>query len=95
MTALVSDANGNRGARGGAVTIVKAEATAPSEPISSERLVYAAGGAGAGLVLAMVLGWFMWTRLARGFDKHEEQTRLAALLDDARWENPSEAARKA
>ncbi|MEZ6233148.1 MAG: hypothetical protein R3B68_03055, partial [Phycisphaerales bacterium] len=95
VTALVSDANANRMTSViGAVTVVGEEAHAPREPLESDRMMYAAIGSGGGIVLVGILGFVMWSRLARGMEKFEEQTRLAFLLDDARWANPSEQSQR-
>jgi hypothetical protein len=89
ITAMASVANASREGRAdGAATVISEPAEAGSEPVEDDRLVFAAGAAGGGLLASMLLGAVVWARLTRA-KKQYESDQLAAQADDAVWDGPA------
>ncbi len=88
VTAMASVANASREGRAdGAATVVSRAAEAGSEPVADDRLVFAAGAAGGGLVGSLLLGVVVWARLSRAKKQYESE-QIAAQIDDAVWDGP-------
>lgn len=89
ITAMASVANASREGRAdGAATVVAQPAEAGAEPVEDDRLVFAAGAAGGGLLASLLLGGVVWARLARA-KKQYESDQIAAQADDTTWDGPS------
>lgn len=91
-TALASEANGARTERvDGGVT------TPPSPvetrgPLDQTQLYAAAGMMGGGSAILGLIGLTIWRKLAKAKSKFEQEEKIAATLDETRWEDPQKMA---
>jgi len=85
-TALASDANAAREHRAdGAVTLIKAPATAGAEPINDQRLPRAGIVLLGSMLLTCGLGFGIWGKLSRAKQEFELGSQIDQVLDDAKW----------
>lgn len=85
-TALASDANAAREHRAdGAVTLIKAPATAGAEPIDDQRLPRTGIVLLASILLTCGLGFGIWGKLSRAKQEFELGSQIDQVLDDAKW----------
>ena len=92
VTALVSQANATKERRAdGLGVIISEKANADAGPLDNNRVIYAAGCFGAGLVLSLGLGSTSYKRLSKAKVRIEEEQQIDAILEDASWK---EAERK-
>ncbi|MBX3364116.1 MAG: hypothetical protein KF866_05060 [Phycisphaeraceae bacterium] len=88
--AVVSEANAARQRRAVGVLSKLTGEVAVIGPVSSQRTMYAAVGAGASVVLCGVFGLLAWRRLSRSKDEFEKDQQVQMVMDDARWVSPVE-----
>lgn len=92
VTALVSQANATKERRADGLGIVIAERpNADAGPIDNNRVIYAAGCFGLGLVLCLGFGSATFSRLSKAKVRIEEEQQIDAILEDSNWK---EAERK-
>lgn len=85
-TALASDANAARERRAdGAVTLIKAPASAGSQPINDQRLPRSGMVLLGAIVLTFGLGFGIWGKLSRAKQEFELGSQIDQVLDDAKW----------
>lgn len=90
---LASEANGARSERvDGGVTTPPSPAKPGDRPIDDTQLMAASAMFGGGALLILIGSIVAWTKLARAKSKFEQDTQLAAILDEARWGDPRQAA---
>lgn len=87
-SALISEANATRERRAvGLTDRLDGELTIGS-PLNTQQPVYAAIGAGAGIVLMGVVGLVLWRKLAGVKSAFEHEEHIESVLDEARWVSP-------
>jgi len=85
-TALASDANAARERRAdGAVTLIKAPATASAQPIDDQRLPRAGIVLLGSVLLTCGLGFGIWGKLSRAKQEFELGSQIDQVLDEAKW----------
>ncbi|MGD9789468.1 MAG: hypothetical protein AB7Q00_05665 [Phycisphaerales bacterium] len=88
-TALASEANAARTERiDGGSTTPPTPAKAASRPIDNTQFIAAASMMGGGTLFSLFVGFAAWRRLASAKTKFEQDTQMAAILEDAHWPDP-------
>ncbi|MBL8887292.1 MAG: hypothetical protein JNK16_11575 [Phycisphaerales bacterium] len=85
-TALASDANASRERRAdGAVTLIKAPASASGQPLDDQRLPRTGMVLLGSMLVTCFLGFGIWTKLSRAKQEFELGSQIDQVLDDAKW----------
>lgn len=85
-TALASDANASRERRAdGAVTLIKAPASASDHPMDDQRLPRTGMVLLGSMLITCFLGFGIWTKLSRAKQEFELGSQIDQVLDDAKW----------
>lgn len=85
-TALASDANASRERRAdGAVTLIKAPASASAQPMDDQRLPRTGMVLLGSMLITSFLGFGIWTKLSRAKQEFELGSQIDQVLDDAKW----------